>query len=137
MKIGYAPSTFMFGRLKRSVMKRTTIAIVLILLSFGPAAAEPDQRPGAMPVSVFMAKAEALRAQGAMALFSSDIGVLKAEVSGSAQAFRQQVKVEAANGRQSACPPERAALTSDDLIAQMLTVPFPLIESDVERFTRN
>ena len=104
-------------------MKRTTIAIVLSFVVFGPAVAEADQRPGAMPVSVFMAKAEALRAQGAMALFSSDIGVLKAEVSGSAQAFRQRVKVEAANGRPSACPPEHAALTSDDLIAQMGSYP--------------
>ena len=104
-------------------MNRTAIAVILGLFVSSPAVADADQRPGTMPVSVFMAKAEALRAAGAMALFSSDIGVLKAEVSGSAQAFRHQVKVEAANGRPSACPPEHAALTSDDLIAQMRSYP--------------
>ena len=104
-------------------MKRVAFAIALGLFVSNSAFAEAGQRPGAMPVSVFMAKAEVLRAQGAMALFSSDIGLLKAEVSGSAQAFRQQVKVEAANGRPSACPPEHAAMTSDDLIAQMRSYP--------------
>ena len=76
-----------------------------------------------MSVAVFMAKVEALRAQGAMALFSSDYGVLKAEVTGSAQAFRRQIKAEAASGKPSACPPERAALTSDDILAHMRLYP--------------
>ncbi len=101
-----------------------------ILLAFavwlalpGMAHAETAQQPGTMSVAVFMAKAEALRARGAMALFSSEINVLKAEVTGAAQAFRRQIKAETASGKPSACPPERRSLTSDDLLAHMQGYP--------------
>lgn len=76
-----------------------------------------------MSVAEFVARAEALQAKGALAFFSSDIGLLKAEVASSAKAFRQQLKVEAANGKPSACPPERASITSDDILAHMRRYP--------------
>jgi len=108
-----------------SAMKRVpiTFALAVWLASSGLATAETSQQPGSMSVAVFMAKAEALQAKGAMALFSSDIGLLKSEVTGSAQAFRRQIKAEVANGKPSACPPERAALTSDDILAHMRGYP--------------
>lgn len=88
-----------------------------------PLGAQTAPQPGSMSVATFLAKAEALKAKGMMAAFSSDVGLLKAEVTGSAQAFRRQLKAEAASGRPSACPPERAALTSDELIAHMQSYP--------------
>ena len=106
-------------------MPRVLLSYVLgiLFVSPGMVTAETPQQSGTMSVAVFMAKAEALRAKGAMAFFSSDVGLLKDEVAGSAKAFRRQLKVEAASGRPSACPPERAALTSDDILAHMRGYP--------------
>jgi hypothetical protein len=101
----------------------TMLILLLTLILPGAVAAKTDQRPGTMPVAVFLAKAEALRAKGAMALFSSDYGQLKAEVAGAAQAFRRQIKAQATNGTPSACLPERAALSSDDVLAHMRSYP--------------
>jgi hypothetical protein len=102
---------------------RMMLAFMLGLILPGAVTAETGQRPGAMSVAVFLAKADALRAKGAFALFSSDYGKLKAEVTGAAQAFRSQVKAEAAAGKPSACPPKGAALTSDDFITHMQSYP--------------
>lgn len=106
-------------------MKRvfTVLVSAIWLVMPGFALAEDGQQPGPMPVAVFMAKAEALQAKGAMAFFSSDVGLLKAEVTGSAQAFRRQLKAEVVGGKPSACPPEHAALTSDDILAHMRAYP--------------
>jgi len=106
-------------------MRRALFSLVAAISLALPAiaVAETAQQPGTMSVAVFMAKAEALQAKGAMAFFSSDLGLLKAEVTGSAQAFRRQLKAEAANGRPSACPPEHAAMTSDDILTQMRSYP--------------
>ncbi len=76
-----------------------------------------------MSVATFLAKAEALKAKGMMAMFSSDVSLLKAEVTSSAQAYRRQLKAEAANGKPSACPPERATINSEDLLAHMQGYP--------------
>lgn len=107
-------------------MKLPSICLALALSAALPAAvrAEGAPQPGAMSVATFLAKVEALKAKGMMAVFSSDIGVLKAEVTGSAQAYRRQLKTEAASGQQpSACPPERATLNSNELIAHMQSYP--------------
>ncbi|MBU6393329.1 MAG: hypothetical protein KGQ75_02025 [Sphingomonadales bacterium] len=79
--------------------------------------------PGAMSVATFLAKAEALKAKGMMALFASDVSLLKSEVANAAAAYRRQLRQEAITGKPSACPPEHAALNSDDLMAQMRTYP--------------
>lgn len=106
-------------------MHRGQLFLVLAawLFAHGTVAAQADLRVGTMSVAMFIAKAEALRAKGAMALFSSDYGMLKSEITGSAQAFRRQIKAEGASGKPSACPPERAALTSDDIMAHMRGYP--------------
>ena len=64
--------------------------------------------PGDMAISVFLAKAEALKAKGMAAMFSSDIGVLMAEGKAAGQAYRAQLAQEAKAGRPSSCPPRRA-----------------------------
>jgi hypothetical protein len=106
-------------------MKFPAIGLVLAALATLPAtvSAETVTPPGSMSVATFLAKVEALKAKGLMAAFSSDVGLLKGEVTGSAQAFRRQLKAEAATGKPSACPPERAALNSDELIAHMQSYP--------------
>lgn len=106
-------------------MTRALLSLVFAasLVLSGSAGAETARQPGTMSVAVFMAKAAALEAKGALALFSSDFSVLKTEVASSAQAFRRQIKAEAASGKPSACPPERAALTSDDILVQMRGYP--------------
>jgi hypothetical protein len=111
-------------RRKRTKMRMLTMLAVMLGLTLpGAVAAETGRRPGAMSVAVFLAKADALRTKGAMALFSSDYGKLKAELTGAAQVFRSQVNAEAATGNPSACPPNGAALTSDDLIKHMQSYP--------------
>jgi hypothetical protein len=95
------------------------LALAMSLALPGPVTADA----GAMSVATFLAKAEALKAKGMMAYFSSDASLLKAEVTSSAQAFRRQIKQEAMTGKPSACPPERAALDSSDLVAHMRSYP--------------
>ena len=52
-----------------------------------------------MPVSTFLAKADALKAKGPLALFSSDIGVLKKEVEAAAVSYRGDRKAAIASLR--------------------------------------
>jgi hypothetical protein len=79
--------------------------------------------PGDMSIATFLAKADALGAKGPMAMFSSDLSLLKAEAKGGAQAYRAQLHQEQATGRPSSCPPPHAPFTSDDVVAQMITYP--------------
>ena len=76
-----------------------------------------------MAISVFLAKAEALKAKGMAAMFSSDIGVLMAEGKAAGQAYRAQLAQEAKAGRPSSCPPPKAAINSDMLLDHLKTYP--------------
>ena len=102
-------------------MKSPSVLMILaaLLTPVSPIAAAP----GAMSVATFLAKAEALQAKGMMAMFASDVSLLKSEVASAAAAYRNQLRQEATAGKPSACPPERAALDSNDLMAQMRTYP--------------
>ena len=91
------------------------------LLAVGALAASPA---AAMPVSTFLTKAEALQKKGAMALFSSDIGVLKKEV----QASGSQIKAERlaaikAGRKPDFCPPAKASMGSDELLSHLRAIP--------------
>jgi hypothetical protein len=80
-----------------------------------------------MPVSTFLAKADALKAKGAMAMFSSDIGLLKNEVQAAGLAYRAERKASEARGNPpEICRPEKAGLDSDELIASFRTIPAAL-----------
>lgn len=102
-------------------MKPIAIAAAAGVLSLAmPLAAAP----GDMTVATFLAKADALRSRGPLALMSSDYSLLKGEVTGAAQAYRARLRGEQAAGRPSSCPPAgRAAFNSDDVIGQMRTYP--------------
>ena len=78
----------------------------------------------AMSVADFLAKADALNAKGMAAMFSSDIGLLKAEIAAASTAYRADV---AAGKPPRSCPPSKGSvkLGSDELIANFRTIPTP------------
>ena len=77
-----------------------------------------------MPVSTFLEKADALKAKGIMAMLSSDIGVLKAEVQAAALSYRKERKASEAAGRKpEVCPPEKGSLNTDELTASFRAIP--------------
>ena len=79
--------------------------------------------PGDMSVAAFLGKADALKAKGAMALFSSDIGVLKAEGKAAGESYRARLQRERAAGNPSSCPPKGTKVNSDKLLAFLRTYP--------------
>lgn len=99
-------------------MKRLAAAIGIALVST-PALAVP----GDMSVASFLAKADSLRAKGALALLSSDIKLLKTEGVAAGQAYRAQLVQERAQGRPSSCPPKGTKIGSDQLIGHLRAYP--------------
>jgi hypothetical protein len=80
----------------------------------------------AMPVSTFLGKADALQKKGAMALFSSDIGKLKAEVVNSGKQLRaEQIGAQKAGRKVGYCMPERgkSKIGSNEVLAHFRSIP--------------
>ena len=99
------------------------LVVVLGLIALILPAATAFAAPGDMSVATFLVKANALKNKGPLALFSGDVKVLQAEAKGGAMAYRAQLASERKVGRPSSCPPAKAALNSDDLLAQMESYP--------------
>ena len=81
-----------------------------------------------MSVADFLAKADALKAQGFLAMMSSDVGLLKAEIMTASQAYRADADAARARGQTNlGCPPPKgqARTSSDDLIAAFRKIPAP------------
>ena len=101
-------------------MKPILLAAAVIGLTLtAPASAAP----GDMNVATFLAKANALKARGFTAMFSSDIGLLKSEAMGAAQAYKARLAQERASGRPSSCPPQGTKLGSDQFMAHLESYP--------------
>ena len=79
----------------------------------------------AMPVSTFLAKAEALERKGAMALFSGDLKLLTKQIKADAAALRAENKAaEAAGQRKAYCTPASGVkLSNRDIVGAMQAVP--------------
>jgi spore germination cell wall hydrolase CwlJ-like protein len=78
----------------------------------------------AMTVDQFLAKANALKAKGMMAMLSSDIGVLKAEIAEATSAWKADKAARKAAGKAPlACAPEGTKMTSDDLLKWFAALP--------------
>lgn len=78
----------------------------------------------AMTVAVFLEKADALQARGMMAMFSSDIGLLKGEVTSAGAALRAETAAARRAGRPPAfCAPERVRMSSNELLAFFRALP--------------
>jgi hypothetical protein len=80
----------------------------------------------AMPVSTSLQKANALKAKGPLAAFSSDVGLLKRQVQQDGEQLKAENKaLEAAGKRKHYCAREGSALTLKDLMAAVNAVPVP------------
>ena len=104
-------------------MKRAMRGVVAGLLVAALTAGAAQAATGAMPVAVFLAKADALKAKGLGALGSPDIGLLKAEGQAAGQAYRARLQAERAAGKPSSCPPKGAKVNSRQLIAHLRSYP--------------
>lgn len=100
-------------------MKRVAPALCLALLAASPALAAA----GDMSVATFLAKADALKAKGLMALFSSDMKVLQQEGQAAGMAYKAQLDAERAQGRPSSCPPKDVKISSDQVLNHLRTYP--------------
>ncbi len=98
-------------------MKAALVAGALLLAVAAPASA--------MSVQMFLAKAEALQKRGPLALFSSDMKLLRNQITGDALELRNERLAAQAAGRAAAfCPPEGGIkLTDRDIVAAMEAVP--------------
>lgn len=79
----------------------------------------------AMTVAVFLEKADALKSRGALAMFSSDLGLLKSEVRTASAALRaERLAAERAGRRPAFCPPRAGGrLDSDELLRHFQSIP--------------
>jgi hypothetical protein len=98
---------------------RARLAAALLFASIPLADAQ------AMTVAEFLQRSEALKDKGALALFSSDLGLLKKEVTTAAEQLRAERLAAQRAGRKPAyCPKTKAAqMDSDQLLAVMRAVP--------------
>ncbi len=82
----------------------------------------------AMTVAEFLAKADALKAKGMMAMMSSDLPVVRGEMQAATTAYRTEVDAARAKGRTDlGCPPPKgqAKLSSDIIMADFAAIPKP------------
>ena len=97
--------------------------ILLAPLAIGAAALSAPAQ--AMNVADFLQRSEALKAKGALALFSGDLKVLKNEVvTAGGQLRAERVAAQKAGRTPAYCPPGKGAqLNSDQLLAILRAVP--------------
>ena len=103
-------------------MRRTGAALAggILLAIAAPTAAAP----GDMTLATFLAKAAALKKRGALALLSSDFSLLKSEVEASNAAYIASLQADrAATRAPHSCPPQRAGMSSDELLAHFESYP--------------
>jgi hypothetical protein len=78
---------------------------------------------GDMTVATFLAKAEALKKKGPLALMSSDLSLLKQEGTAAGQSYRARLARERTAGKPSSCPPKGVKVDSDKLLGHLRTYP--------------
>ena len=82
----------------------------------------------AMTVEEFLVKAHALRAKGPLALFSSDLAPVRAEIKSVATSYRADLRADHAAGRPPhSCPPpegsQAAKIKPADFLAELEKIP--------------
>lgn len=95
----------------------------LIPLALLALAAPAQANTGEMSVATFLAKADALKAKGFMALGSPDIKLLRAEGQAAGQAYGARLQAERASGKPSSCPPKGTRPSSDQVLDHLRTYP--------------
>ena len=97
-------------------MKRWMLAALLT--------AVPVTAAQAMTVATFLRKAEALQARGPLALLSSDLTLLKNEITTASQSLRaERLAARRAGRRPAYCPPESGGFTPEELLAGFRSIP--------------
>lgn len=79
-----------------------------------------------MTVAEFLARAEALKAKGMMAMMSSDLPVIRGEMQAATSSYRADVDAARAKGRTDlGCPPPKgqAKISSDTIMADLAAIP--------------
>ena len=99
---------------------KSAIVIALALAAI-PSAALAAR--GDMSLAVFIPKADALLAQGPLALMSPDLEVLKAEGKAAGESYRARLIAERKAGRPSSCPPDNAQIVPEELLAFLKKYP--------------
>ena len=99
-------------------MKRLFLAAAALSLIAVPA--------NAMTVAQFLAKANALKAKGILAMGSPDIALLKNEMKGIGEAYRAEIESARKAGRKPhSCPPPKGQgrMKGDELLAELERIP--------------
>ena len=77
-----------------------------------------------MPLDQFLAKATAVEKKGAMAVFSSDVRLLKKEMAASAEYLRTERLATQSGGRKPAyCPPAKQSLNNVEILTHFRAIP--------------
>jgi len=98
-------------------MRRWAIGLAMVAM-IAPGAAS------AMTVDQFLAKANALKAQGMMALLSPDVGALKAEMAEAVKALQAEKAARKAAGKPPrVCAPEGTKLTQNEMLDGLAALP--------------
>ena len=82
--------------------------------------------PGDMSVATFIAKGEALQKKGMLAMMSSDMKLLQAEMQGASAYYRARLAADQQAGRpRHSCPPPKgqAKMDSAEIMAHMKSYP--------------
>ncbi len=81
--------------------------------------------PGDMSVATFLQKANRLEKKGPLALLTSDYKLLKREIEGTANTYKNKLKRDrAAKRKTESCPPKGGvSLNSDQLLAHLRSYP--------------
>jgi hypothetical protein len=99
-------------------MRRLAAALLILALPISAAHAQ------SMPVSTFLAKAEALKKRGPLALLSRDYKLLKAEIGKSAKILRAQQLADRHAGRRPAtCIPNPVNVEAGELLRHFQSIP--------------
>lgn len=98
-------------------MKRIVLGLALALLIASPGQAT-------MTVGEFLVKANALKAKGMMALFSSDLRLLKRESADATAALRAEKQARTVAGRpQPYCVPSGTKMGANQMITDLNAIP--------------
>lgn len=100
-------------------MRLALLGVAMMATAASPAAARD------MPLETFLQKAAALERKGAMALFSGDLRLLKAEMGSAGAAIRAEMSSAQKSGkRPSFCPPGKSlSVHSKELLDHLRAIP--------------
>jgi len=83
----------------------------------------------AMTVADFLARANALKAKGMLAMLSPDLSVVRGEMNGAKSAYFAEADAARAKGRKDlGCPPAKGqpVISADIIMADLAAIPGPL-----------